>query len=203
MGLRENIKANEALKKIVLRFLMSSVKCRPQWWIRIFFRIYAHCGAKSVIYRSVRKDIVPFRKFVLGKRSVIEDYSTINNAVGDILIGDDTRIGIHSTVIGPVHIGNHVMIAQGVTVSGLNHTYTDVEMTIDKQKVTTDQIFIEDDVWIGANSVITSGVSIGRHVVIGSGSIVTSDIPDYSVAIGTPAKVVKKYDFEKHLWQRM
>jgi acetyltransferase-like isoleucine patch superfamily enzyme len=46
-------------------------------------------------------------------------------------------------------------------------------------------------------------VSIGRHVVIGSGSIVTSDIPDYSVAIGTPAKVVKKYDFEKHLWQRM
>lgn len=59
---------------------------------------------------------------------------------------------------------------------------------------------IADDVWIGANSVIIGPCKIGKHSVIGANSVVTSDIPEYSVAVGTPAKVIKHYDFTKGQW---
>ena len=57
--------------------------------------------------------------------------------------------------------------------------------------VSTSPITINDDVWIGANAVIATGVTIGKHFVIGTGSVVTKDVPDYSVAVGNPAKVIK------------
>ena len=200
MGLKEKIKSDARLKRFVLRLLINPVKCRPQWWIRLFQWTYVHRGHGSVIYRSVRKDIVPFNKFILGRRSVIEDYAAINNQVGDIVIGDDDRIGLHNTIIGPVTIGNHVIIGQCVTVSALNHTYNDVNEFIDEQKVSTNEIKISDDVWIGANAVITSGINIGKHVVIGAGSVVTDNIPDYCVVAGNPAKIIKQYDFAENKW---
>lgn len=200
MGLKEKIKSDARLKRFVLRLLINPVKCRPQWWIRLFQRTYIHRGRGSVIYRSVRKDIVPFNKFIMGRRSVIEDYAAINNQVGDIVIGDDDRIGLHNTIIGPVTIGNHVIIGQCVTVSALNHTYYDVNELIDKQKVSTKEIKISDDVWIGANAVITQGINVGKHVVIGAGSVVTKDIPDYCVVAGNPAKIIKQYDFAENKW---
>lgn len=145
----------------------------------------------SVIHRSVRKDITPFHPFILGNYSVIEDYCCVNNAVGEIRIGDHTRIGLHNTLIGPISIGNDVNLAQGVVVSGLNHNYKDKTHNINQQGVNTSLITIGDDVWIGANVVITAGTTIGKHCVIGAGSIVTKDVPDYSVAIGNPARIVK------------
>ena len=57
--------------------------------------------------------------------------------------------------------------------------------------VSTSPITINDNVWIGANAVIATGVTIGKHFVIGTGSVVTKDVPDYSVAVGNPAKVIK------------
>ncbi len=55
----------------------------------------------------------------------------------------------------------------------------------------TSPIIIDDDVWVGANSVILAGVKIGKHCVIGAGSIVTKDIPDYTIAVGNPARIYK------------
>lgn len=170
---------------------MHPVKTRPNWWIRLFMKFYAKRGKKSIIYRSVRKDITPFNAFHLGDYSVIEDWSCINNAVGNVIIGSHTRIGLHNTVIGPVIIGNHVNIAQGVVLSGMNHSFNDLSKRIDEQKVVTSPIIIDDDVWVGANSVILAGVKIGKHCVIGAGSIVTKDIPDYTIAVGNPARIYK------------
>ena len=147
-----------------------------------------------MIYRSVRKDLFPWQPFLLGKYSIVEDYSTLANAVGSIIIGDRTRVGMGNTIIGPVSIGNDVNLAQNIVVSGLNHNYTDISQTIRAQGVSTSEIRIENDVWIGANSVILAGVTIGQHSVIGAGSIVTRNIPPFSVAIGNPAKVIRHYD---------
>lgn len=57
--------------------------------------------------------------------------------------------------------------------------------------------------WLGFGVKVMSGVSIGRHCVIGAGSVVTADIPDYSVAAGVPARVIKRYDPASGLWVRV
>lgn len=191
MTIKEYIYSHNKIKSIFYRLIMHPVKTRPNWWIRLFMGFYTKRGKKSIIYRSVRKDITPFHDFHLGDYSVIEDWSCINNAVGDVIIGSHTRIGLHNTVIGPVIIGNHVNIAQGVVLSGMNHSFNDLSRRIDEQKVVTSPIIIDDDVWVGANSVILAGVKIGKHCVIGAGSIVTKDIPDYTIAVGNPARIYK------------
>ena len=202
MSLKEKIKKNPTLKKLAHNFIMHPVKTRPQWWIRLFSFTYLKRGKGSVIYRSVRKDLPPFRKFSLGKYSVVEDFSCLNNAVGDLIIGDYTRVGLRNTIIGPVTIGNHVNLAQNITVSGLNHNFEDVNTPIDLQGVSTSPIVIEDDVWIGANAVILPGVTIGKHSVVAAGSVVGKSIPPYSVCAGIPARVVKQYDFESKEWKK-
>ena len=137
-------------------------------------------------------DTPPYRRFWLGRRSVVESYCCINNAVGDVTIGDYSRIGIHCTVIGPVSIGSHVNLAQGITVTALNHNFSDTTQRIDQQGITTRPVVIADDVWIGANAVILPGVTIGQHAVVAAGAVVTKDVPPFSVVGGVPATVLKK-----------
>lgn len=196
----EKIKSNPELKRRLLFMMMHPVKTRPRLWLRCLQFFYMKKGKNSVIYRSVRKDIVPFNGFSLGKSSVIEDYTIINNAVGEIIIGNHTRIGMGNTIIGPVMIGNNVILAQNVVTSALNHNFEDVLTTINQQGVKTDQIIIENNVWIGANSTILAGVHIGEHVVVGAGSVVTKDIPPFNVVVGNPARIVKEYDHKEQRW---
>ena len=192
MDIKSFIQQHPILKRIVYRFLMHPVKTRPNWWIRPFRFLYTKRGKGSVIYRSVRADITPFHPFSLGYHSVIEDYSCVNNAVGEISIGDHARIGLHATIIGPVKIGNYTHVGQCSCVSGLNHRFKDTSTPIFAQGVDTALIQIDDDVWIGANTVIMAGVHIGTRCVIGAGSVVTKDIPPHSVAVGNPARVIKQ-----------
>lgn len=200
MNLKDRIKQSPKLKLFVLNLIMHPIKTRPQWWIRLFMFTYIRKGKGAVIYRSVRKDIPPFKKFHLGKYSVIEDYSCLNNAVGDIIIGDYCRIGLSNTVIGPIEIGDRVNISQNVVLIGLDHIYNDINKGIIEQGVTTAKITIGSDTIIGANTVILSGKTIGEHCFIGAGSVVTRDIPSYSICVGNPAKIIKQYDFDKQEW---
>ena len=189
--IRQGLKANPKLKRWIDRFIMNQRDARPCWYIRLLAPLYQHRGRGSKIYWSVRMDTPPYRKFSLGTKSVIESYCCINNAVGDVLIGNHTRIGIHNTIIGPVTIGNHVNLAQGITVTALNHNFIDTTLRIDEQGISTNPVVIGDDVWIGANAVILPGVTIGRHVVVAAGAVVTKDVRDNCVVGGVPAKVLK------------
>ena len=191
-NIRQNLKANPRLKRILDYLIMNQRDARPRWYIRCLAPLYQHRGRGSKVYRSVRMDTPPYRKFSIGRRSVIESFCCINNAVGDVIIGDNTRIGIHNTIIGPVTIGNHVNLAQGITVTALNHNFQDISKKIDEQGISTKPIVISDDVWIGANAVILPGVTIGRHVVVAAGAVVTNDIPDHVVVGGVPAKIIKQ-----------
>lgn len=190
MSVKQKLKTSR-FKNFLLWMMIHPVETRPRLWLRLFRPFYTHCAWSSVIHLSVRMDVVPFNRFSLGKRSVIESFSCVNNAVGDVTIGECSRVGLNNTVIGPVSIGNHVNLAQGIVVTGLNHGFSDPAKRIDEHKVVTSPVVIDDDVWVGANCVITPGVHIGSHCVIGAGSVVTHDIPPHSLALGTPAKVVK------------
>ena len=190
-AIREMIKSNGGIKRMVDLLIMNQRLTRPRWYVRLLAPLYQHRAFSAKIYGSVRMDTPPYRRFSIGKRSVVESFSCINNAVGDVVIGDYTRIGLHCTVIGPVTIGNNVNLAQGITVSALNHNFEDTRLRIDEQGVNTSEIVIDDDVWIGANAVITAGVHIGRHSVVAAGAVVTKDVPEYSVVGGVPAKVIR------------
>lgn len=189
--IRQGLKANPRLKRWIDFFIMNQRDARPRWYIRLLAPIYQHRGKGSKIYHSVRMDTPPYRKFSLGKRSVIESFCCINNAVGDVVIGDNTRIGIHNTIIGPVTIGSHVNLAQGITVTALNHNFKDTTLRIDEQGISTQPVIIGDDVWIGANAVILPGVTIGNHAVVAAGAVVTKDVPDNTIVGGVPAKEIK------------
>lgn len=204
MSLITIIKSNPRLKKIVHWLIVQTGKSAPRLWVRWFVNPFIHKrGRGSVVRFYSRMDLFPFNNFELGAYSVIEDFSAINNGVGDVIIGHHTGVGLSNTIIGPVTLGNYVTMAQHIVLSGLNHGFEDVTISTRLQKVVTKQITVCDDVWIGANSVITAGVTIGRHSVIGAGSVVTKDIPEYCVAVGNPAKVIKKYNFETATWERV
>lgn len=204
MAIAERIKSNPALKKIVHRLLIPAGEARPRLWVTLLVNPFFHKrGRRSVIRRRTRIDVIPFNRFELGASSTIEDFSTINNGVGDILIGDRTLIGMGNVIIGPVCIGNDVIFAQNVVASGLNHEYADVTMPIHMQRVTTATITVGDGCWIAANVVLTSGVTIGEHCVVAAGSVVTKDIPPFTVAAGNPAKPMKKYDAQLGEWIRV
>lgn len=188
---RNKLKNNPKWKKFIDWVIMNQVETRPRWFVRLLAPIYQHRGKHSVIHRSARMDTPPYRIFSLGDYSVIESFACINNAVGDVMIGDHTRIGLHNTIIGPVEIGSHVNLAQGITVTALNHNFDDTEKRIDEQGVSTIPVTIEDDVWIGANAVILPGVTIGNHCVVAAGAVVTKDVPPHSLVAGVPAKVIK------------
>ena len=189
---RANLKNSPKLKKLIDWVIMNQVQTRPRWFVRLLAPLYQHRGKHSVIHRSARMDTPPYRKFSLGNYSVVESFACINNAVGDVLIGDYTRIGLHNTIIGPVKIGSHVNLAQGITVTALNHNFDDTNKRIDEQGVSTNAVTIEDDVWIGANAVILPGVTIGNHCVVAAGAVVTKDVPPHSLVAGVPAKVIKQ-----------
>jgi acetyltransferase-like isoleucine patch superfamily enzyme len=204
MSITEIIKSNPRLKKLIHWMIIPSQDFRPRFWIRLLINpLRNKIGSKTIIRSSTRMDILPFNKFEIGSRSLIEDFATINNGVGDVKIGSNTIIGLSSVIIGPVQIGDGVMLAQNIVVSGLNHSFESIAISPSKQPVKTQLITIEDNVWIGANVVITAGVHIGKHAVIGAGSVVVKNIPDYSIAVGNPAKVIKIYNFESKNWEKV
>ncbi len=191
-SIRAWMKENPRIKRWTEMLIMNPRLSRPRWYVRWLAPLYQHRGRHSIIYSSVRMDTPPFRKFSLGEDSVIESFACINNAVGDIVIGNHSRVGIHSIVIGPVSIGSHVQLAQGVVVTGLNHIFSNPSIPIDMQGVETKMVEISDDVWIGANATILPGVKIGQHCVVAAGAVVCSDVPAHCVVAGVPAKVIKQ-----------
>lgn len=204
MSLSDKIKASPGLKKLAMWLISSEGGIRPRWWVRNFVNPFYHKkGKNTVIFRRARIDTMPFNHFQTGNNVTIEDFSFVNNGMGPVDIGDWSFIGAGNVIIGPVKIGQHIMTAQHVVISGMNHGFNDVTVGFRYQPCTTAVITIGDGCWIGANSVITAGVTVGKYCVIAAGSVVTKDVPDYSIAAGSPAKVIKRYNHETKGWDRV
>lgn len=192
------------LKSFLHYLLVHPYTSRPRWWARTFIIPFViKRGKGSIIRRKTRLDIIPSKKIIIGKKSVIEDYTIINNGMGDIFIGDYTHVTSRVKLVGPVTLGNYVTIGSGAQITGLTHNYLDVTRPIAKQGVTPNRTIVEDDVWIGGNSCINQGITIGTHSIIASGSVVTKNVPPYSVVGGNPARILRKYDFEKQEWTKV
>ena len=119
-----------------------------------------------------------------------------------IRIGAQTYLNIAVMVasVALVEIGDHCMFANGCFITDGNHRFEDPVRPVPWQGFTTKgPVRIGDNVWCGTNVVITSGVTLGHRSVIGANSVVTRDIPPYSIAAGSPAKVLRPIEYPEAL----
>ena len=201
-SLKKKIKQNETLKHFILFLISSPKNPRPRLWVKWFVHPFLHKKGKGAVIRRNRSriDVFPWNQFVVGTDSLVEDFTTINNGAGDVIIGNNARIGIGSVVIGPAKLGDKVGLGQHVFISGFNHGYEDGTCDSNEQPLVKKEVVIDNDSHIGANSVVVAGVHIGKRCQIGAGSVVTKDIPDFCIAVGNPAKIIKRYDPNIQKW---
>lgn len=161
----------------------SKIETNPQSSVQI--GIGAYLSPYSLVFAHGGSNIV------IGKGSMLSSYTTV-------------------TSINKVYIGEDVLMGPNVFIADYNHEYRDITLPVVRQgniSTTTDgnsnEIHIGDGTWIGKNVVIVGNVKIGCHCVIGANSVVTKDIPSYCVVAGSPAKIVKKYDFDANRWVKV
>ena len=135
----------------------------------------------------------------IGPHTVLEpDVWLTAPGAARIRIGGGTflNIGVMVAALDLVEIGEHCMFANGCFISDGSHRFDDPHKPVPWQGFTTKgPTRIGDNVWCGAHAVITSGVTIGERSVIGANSVVTADIPPFSIAAGTPARVLRTIEY--------
>lgn len=148
----------------------------------LFGEQYIHIGAGCMIgpYSSLSAGVAPGH--VPDRNPVIE-------------IGDRTVIGKGSGIVGhrEIVIGDDVWTGHHVYITDANHGYEDVHTPIGKQFSAPRPVHIGSGSWLGHGALVLPGARIGRHVVVGAGAVVTGELPDFSVAVGNPARVIRRY----------
>lgn len=120
-------------------------------------------------------------------------------------LGDGVHIVAHEKVV----IGNNVLMASKIFISDTSHgDYSDEKQdspltTPNKRPLITNPVTIGDNVWLGENVVVLPGVEIGSGSIVGANAVVNKSIPKNSIAVGSPAKVIKTFDFSNNQWKKV
>lgn len=129
-----------------------------------------------------------------------------------LFFGDNVQINdfVHINALKSVKIGDNVLIASKVFITDLEHgSYKGDEYDSEPSSIVKDRelsshdVVIGDNVWIGEMVSVLPGVTIGKNSIIGSNSVVTKSIPENCIAVGNPARIVKKYNFEAKHWEKL
>ncbi|MEA3185778.1 MAG: hypothetical protein QOJ74_2255 [Ilumatobacteraceae bacterium] len=162
------------------KFGTNSIICFPA--DTIFNEHYIHIGAGTMIGAHVTLSA-----------GMMPGQQCLTNPV--VRIGDRCLIGKGSGIVGhlAIDIGNDVWTGHHVYITDQNHGYDDVTRPISQQTMPEEPVVIGDGSWIGYGTVVLPGARIGRHVTVGANSVVNGDLPDYCVAVGAPARVIRRY----------
>lgn len=151
----------------------------------IFNENYIHIGAKTMIgeHVALSAGMMPGQK-------------CLTNPV--VKIGDRCLIGRGSGIVGhlSIVIGNDVWTGHHVYITDQSHGYEDILRPISEQSQPERAVSIGDGSWLGHGVVVLPGAKIGKHVAVGANSVVTGELPDFCVAVGSPARVIKQYTNE-------
>ena len=142
-----------------------------------------------------------------------DEYNALLKELFGNNLGEDSFVAapINGSCISSMKIGKHVFINSnllamargGITIEDEVQIAANVQLisnnhdAYDRQVLTCKPVRIKKGAWIGAGASILPGVCVGKHAIVGAGSVVTKDVPDYAVAVGNPAKVIKMLDQEK------
>ncbi len=170
---------------------------------------FHHYGRKSLILRPLQIDgkenISIGDHVVIGEKSWLAAMPLTDNKHPQLIISDKCVLGHfnHIYATSEIVFEDSVLTADKVYISDNLHSYADLSKPIIEQPIKQlKRIRIGEGSWIGENVCII-GASIGKHCTIGANSVVTHDIPDYSVAVGAPARVIKRYNFETKQWEKV
>lgn len=170
-----------------------------------YFILFKKMGKFSRIMKPLK--IEGYENISIGSNVVIGKHSwlaavALNDKNSVLEIGSGSRIGNfnHIYALSKIVIEKDVLTADKVYISDNQHTYDSIAVPIHKQEIKQlKHVSIGEGTWIGENVCII-GVSIGRNCVIGANSIVNKDIPDFCVAVGSPAKIIKRYCEKNKTW---
>jgi acetyltransferase-like isoleucine patch superfamily enzyme len=154
------------------------------------------------------------RNLTTGVNLRIDAFPNLNSNTGIVLqFGDNVELNdyVHIAAVERVLIGNNVLIASKVFItdhghgsySGENQSDPEVPPTRLQRPLISKPVVIEDNVWLGEYVTILPGVTIGRGTVVGAMSVVTKDIPAGSIAVGSPARVIKTFNKETRVWDNV
>lgn len=157
-----------------------SIICHP--FTTIFNEQYIEIGRDTMIGPNVALSA-----------GMVPGQSCVTSPV--VKIGDRCLIGRGSGIVGhlAIEIGNDVWTGHHVYITDQNHGYENVDIPISLQTQPELPVTIGDGSWLGYGTVVLPGARIGRHVAVGANSVVTGELPDFSVAVGAPARVVKRF----------
>lgn len=170
--------------KVILRALRLYVLCRS---------MNIEAGTKCTISENVRLRATDGGKIHLGKGTKIDRFADVTAKYGALSIGAGSYIGQSSTICAreEIVIGRDCQIAEMVVIRDQDHIFGP-GLTTSNAGFTTARITIGNNVWLGAKVSVLKGAAIGNNVVVGANSVVTSDLPDNIVAVGAPAKIVRR-----------
>lgn len=165
-----------------------------------------HFNSRIVTYNTITPFAIRMGKATyIGRNSRVEGVSKYGNNCysPEIWLKDGAKIqqNCHITCANSIIVGEDTCISAGVTITDINHPYTDITQPIEYQDLEVKYVKIDRDCKIYNGAVILPGVNIGKHCVIGANAVVNRDIPDYCVAVGVPAKIVKRYNHETRKWE--
>ena len=193
------------IKKIFIKLRHLSYKILVHSRYRMRFQ---SIGSTSFINRPLKID--GYQNIIIGE-NVIINYKTwlaalplTGSATCILDIGDGCCIGNfnHIYATRKIIIGKKVLTADKVYISDNLHGYENIGLAVMEQPIRQiNDVNIGDGTWLGEN-VCVLGASIGKNCVIGANAVVTKDIPDYSIAVGNPAKIIKRYCLETEQWKK-
>ncbi|MEY8532235.1 acyltransferase [Blautia pseudococcoides] len=161
---------------------------------RIRVRIFG-VSAGSGVYIGKHCSLKGKQRITLDDSVIIRPYVQIWSG-GAVRIGEGSEVGerCRISIANSLKIGKKVLLSPNVYITDCDHEYRNVVVPVIDQGIVQkgQKVSIGDGSYIGINAVIVGNVEIGKHCVIGANSVVTKDVPDYSVAVGSPAKVIKK-----------
>jgi acetyltransferase-like isoleucine patch superfamily enzyme len=182
-------------------------KIKTRYWYGIFL---SECGKNN----SIIKPIILTPKFIFLKNDIlIRDNCRVEavsaymdtNYTPQIIINDHVSIeqNLHLTCAGKITIGSDTAIAANVTITDINHPYTDITLPPEKQPLQVSEVFIGEACKIYNNVVILPGTVLGKHNVVGANSVVGGIFPDYCVIAGVPARILKRYNIATNKWEKV
>jgi len=174
---------------------------------------YGAYGMDTVVEKPMM--ITNRRDIYFGKRCRVKSFARIESVRkwGGVKYGRNPKIiiedgasfeqGVHITCANEVKIHRNCSFAPYCCITDIVHSYEDINTPVKDSPIVAGRTEIGEGCFFGTGAKIVRGVTIGKHCVVGANSVITHDILDYSIVAGIPAKVIKRYNFERNEWEKI